>query len=175
MQLDGGILKYFEDCGGEHYEGECFVFDQRVGVDPSLAETDNVQCFACLSPLNVEDQNDPRYVPNESCPYCYVRNEERMQQAIAERESAIRLATNPLPGSKPYDNYRPVNISAKYDGQTLLDTLYGIFSHVRARSGNSVANSNDFKQTIISQSVRSKSSEQGSDTYICFPRRSSQT
>ena len=36
FQLDGGILKYFEDCGGEHYSGECFVFDKRVGVDSGL-------------------------------------------------------------------------------------------------------------------------------------------
>lgn len=37
-QLDGGILKYFEECGGAHYEGECFVFDERVGVDAALKE-----------------------------------------------------------------------------------------------------------------------------------------
>jgi UPF0176 protein len=37
-QLDGGILKYFEECGGAHYEGECFVFDQREGLDPALRE-----------------------------------------------------------------------------------------------------------------------------------------
>jgi predicted sulfurtransferase len=40
FQLDGGILKYFEECGGAHYAGECFVFDQRVGLDPSLQETE---------------------------------------------------------------------------------------------------------------------------------------
>jgi UPF0176 protein len=39
FQLDGGILKYFEQCGGAHYEGECFVFDERVGVDAALRET----------------------------------------------------------------------------------------------------------------------------------------
>ena len=39
FQLDGGILKYFEECGGAHYDGECFVFDERVGVDPALRET----------------------------------------------------------------------------------------------------------------------------------------
>lgn len=39
VQLDGGILKYFEECGAAHYEGECFVFDERVGVDPQLRET----------------------------------------------------------------------------------------------------------------------------------------
>jgi UPF0176 protein len=38
-QLDGGILKYFEECGGAHYEGECFVFDEREGVDASLRAT----------------------------------------------------------------------------------------------------------------------------------------
>jgi UPF0176 protein len=39
FQLDGGILKYFEECGGAHYEGTCFVFDERVGLDASLRET----------------------------------------------------------------------------------------------------------------------------------------
>ncbi len=38
-QLDGGILKYFEECGGAHYQGECFVFDQREGLDSALRET----------------------------------------------------------------------------------------------------------------------------------------
>jgi UPF0176 protein len=38
-QLDGGILKYFEECGGAHYQGECFVFDERAGVDSALRET----------------------------------------------------------------------------------------------------------------------------------------
>ena len=39
FQLDGGILKYFEECGAAHYDGDCFVFDERVGVDPELRET----------------------------------------------------------------------------------------------------------------------------------------
>ncbi len=56
LQLDGGILKYFEECGGEHYEGECFVFDQRVGLDPSLHETGSSQCFACQTPLTAAEQ-----------------------------------------------------------------------------------------------------------------------
>ncbi|MFM1827292.1 MAG: hypothetical protein RLY67_673, partial [Pseudomonadota bacterium] len=36
-QLEGGILKYFEEVGGDHWHGDCFVFDERVGLDPSLA------------------------------------------------------------------------------------------------------------------------------------------
>ena len=39
FQLEGGILKYFEECGGAHYDGECFVFDQRDAVDAELRET----------------------------------------------------------------------------------------------------------------------------------------
>lgn len=69
-QLEGGILKYFELCGGAHFEGECFVFDRRVGVDARLQETASVLCFACQTPLTVAEQKDPRYVPDRSCPHC---------------------------------------------------------------------------------------------------------
>jgi len=71
FQLDGGILKYFEECGAAHYEGECFVFDRRVGVDPALQETNSVMCFACQMPLTEAEQQDPRYVPDKSCPHCF--------------------------------------------------------------------------------------------------------
>ncbi|MCU0792288.1 MAG: sulfurtransferase [Opitutaceae bacterium] len=74
FQLEGGILKYFETCGGDHYEGECFVFDRRVGVDPQLRETASVICFACQTPLTVAEQADPRYVPDIACPYCAPAN-----------------------------------------------------------------------------------------------------
>jgi UPF0176 protein len=69
-QLDGGILKYFELCGGDHYTGECFVFDRRVGVDASLRESEAVLCFACQMPLTLPEQQDPRYVADVSCPHC---------------------------------------------------------------------------------------------------------
>ena len=71
FQLDGGILKYFEECGGAHYDGECFVFDRRVGVDPELKETGSVLCWNCQMPLTVTEQKDPRYVYEKSCPYCH--------------------------------------------------------------------------------------------------------
>ena len=72
-QLDGGILKYFEECGGAHYDGECFVFDRRVGVDPALRETNSVLCFACQMPLKEAEQRHPHYVPEVSCPHCFGR------------------------------------------------------------------------------------------------------
>ena len=70
LQLDGGILKYFEEVGGAHYEGECFVFDERVGVGPDLRETGSVICFNCQMPLTVEDQRRPDYVYERSCRHC---------------------------------------------------------------------------------------------------------
>ena len=70
-QLDGGILRYFEECGGAHYEGDCFVFDRRVALDPSLRETGAALCFACQMPLTLAEQEDSRYVESVSCPHCY--------------------------------------------------------------------------------------------------------
>ncbi|MEO7100351.1 MAG: sulfurtransferase [Luteolibacter sp.] len=129
-QLDGGILKYFEECGGDHYDGECFVFDQRVGVDPGLRESDYAVCFACQAPLDSTDQEDPRYVHGVSCPHCFVSEPARMAERIAALQGAIFKATNPLPGSIPTENRRPVNVPAAYDGYELLDALCGIFPQV---------------------------------------------
>ncbi|MCD6052437.1 MAG: rluA [Verrucomicrobia bacterium] len=129
-QLDGGILKYFEECGGDHYDGECFVFDQRVGVDPALRETEATQCFNCLTPLTEADQEDPRYVPSKSCPYCFKTSEQQMAENIAQRHAAIRKATTPLPGSIAYDNYRPVSVPVTCDGLTVLDFLCTILDHI---------------------------------------------
>jgi predicted sulfurtransferase len=72
-QLKGGILGYFEEVGGDHWVGDCFVFDQRVSVNPKLEETGFAQCFACREPISVEEQNSPEYVVGESCPYCIGR------------------------------------------------------------------------------------------------------
>jgi UPF0176 protein len=132
FQLDGGILKYFEECGGEHYDGECFVFDQRVGLDPSLQETGSSQCFGCQTPLTAADQQHPHYVPGKSCPYCFKTPMELRAATLAQRHEQIsRLAATP-PGSQPYDHHKPVTICAQFDGKTLLDTLCGIFPHIPA-------------------------------------------
>lgn len=132
FQLDGGILKYFEECGGAHYDGECFVFDQRVGLDPSLQETESTQCFRCLTPLTEADQKNEHYVRGQSCPYCFKTPAEQMALNIAQRHEAIRRAVTPLPGSQPYDNFKPVNVPEDCDGRTLLETLCRIVSHVPA-------------------------------------------
>jgi predicted sulfurtransferase len=69
-QLEGGILGYFEECGGAHWDGECFVFDKRVGVNPDLEETDTVMCFTCREPLLAHEQESEAYIEGQSCPYC---------------------------------------------------------------------------------------------------------
>jgi len=129
-QLDGGILKYFEECGGDHYEGDCFVFDQRVGVDPALHESGHAVCFACLAPLDAADQEDPRHVQGKSCPHCFKGEPELLAQRIAAREEAIRKACDPLPGSVPQENRRPVNIPASHDKRCLLEVLVELFPQI---------------------------------------------
>jgi RluA family pseudouridine synthase len=132
FQLDGGILKYFEECGGAHYDGECFVFDQRVGLDPSLRETEATQCFRCQTPLSADGQRDPRYVPGQSCPFCFQTPAEQMAANIAQRHAAIARVITPLPGSVPRTNHKPVNVPPDCDGKTLLATLCRIVSHLPA-------------------------------------------
>ena len=69
-QLQGGVLGYFEEMGGAHWDGDCFVFDRRVAVDPEMNVTGAEVCFACREPLTEEELNSPLYVPAVSCPYC---------------------------------------------------------------------------------------------------------
>jgi UPF0176 protein len=131
-QLDGGILKYFEECGGDHYEGDCFVFDQRVGVDPALHESGHAVCFACLAPLDATDQQDPRYVQGKSCPHCHKSEPELLAGRIAARQEAVRRACEPLPGSVAQENRRPVNIPAAHDKRRMLDVLIDLFPQIPA-------------------------------------------
>ncbi len=70
-QLEGGILGYFDECGGTHWNGDCFVFDQRVALDHQLEETEVVMCFKCREPLSAEEQESEQYVIGQYCPYCH--------------------------------------------------------------------------------------------------------
>lgn len=129
-QLDGGILKYLEECGGQHYDGQCFVFDKRVAVNAELRESDLRQCFACQAILSRDEQSSSLYVEGKSCPRCYRSPNETHAQLIARRSAAIRLATSPLPGSLPYDNLRPISVPLRFDGLELLDFLDAMHTHL---------------------------------------------
>jgi UPF0176 protein len=130
LQLEGGILKYFEECGGAHYRGECFVFDQRVGVDPALRESDAAQCFNCLSPLTAAEQSDPRYVPGSSCPWCYRSEAEHAAENLRRRNEAIRAAVDPLPGSVPAETFRPLHVPQECAGLSVLETFNRLIAHL---------------------------------------------
>lgn len=130
FQLDGGILKYFEDVGGAHYRGECFVFDKRVALDPRLQPTATQQCYACLEPLSVEDQQSPLYDPPHACPHCYQTPGQKRARLLEQRQAAIQQAISPLPGSIPYDNARPLHVRQRYAGLTLLEFVQQHHPHL---------------------------------------------
>ena len=129
FQLEGGILKYFEECGNAHYEGECFVFDQRVGLDPTLEETDSIQCFQCQSPLTAREQEDPRFVAGQSCPYCFKSPAEQLQERLEHRQEKLQSFVRVLPGSLPYDNFRPLSVPTDCEGLSVFEFLGRILPH----------------------------------------------
>ncbi len=130
FQLEGGILQYFEDCGGAHFQGECFVFDKRVALNSRLQETDTTICYACQHVLTPMDLDSPQYRPGISCPYCYQTLDQSMSALIEQRHRDIGRATTPLPGCQPYDNVRPLHVPARYDRHSLIDFLCQFHPHV---------------------------------------------
>ncbi|VEP18611.1 conserved hypothetical protein [Hyella patelloides LEGE 07179] len=88
--LKGGILKYLEEVPPEEslWQGECFVFDERVAVKEGL-ETGNYElCYACGHPISEEDKASPYYEPIISCPYCYeeLTPEKKARQINRQRQ-----------------------------------------------------------------------------------------
>ena len=73
--LKGGILKYLENVSPEEskWQGECFVFDERVAVKEGLELGSHELCYACGHPISPEDKKSPEYESNISCPHCYDR------------------------------------------------------------------------------------------------------
>ncbi|MGF1536376.1 MAG: rhodanese-related sulfurtransferase [Elainellaceae cyanobacterium] len=78
--LEGGILEYLKTVPPEKslWNGECFVFDQRVAVTHGLEAGTHVLCYACGNPVSPEDQASPQYEPTVSCPHCYHRHRPRL-------------------------------------------------------------------------------------------------
>ncbi|MFO0925194.1 MAG: sulfurtransferase [Pirellulales bacterium] len=122
-QLEGGILKYFEECGGDHYDGSCFVFDQRVAVGPDLHPTGDVMCFACQATLTAEDLESPLYSMGVSCPHCYRSQEDRNELERQQKQQRISEIAQSQPGCIPYDNLRSIHVPRRLAGMTLLDFL----------------------------------------------------
>ena len=92
--LKGGILKYLEtiDKDKSLWEGECFVFDERVAVTHGLNEGKYDQCYACRHPLSPDEMNSSYYIKHISCPYCYNKLTDKKKSSVIERQKQIELA-----------------------------------------------------------------------------------
>jgi len=92
--LKGGILKYLEEIP-EHeslWQGECFVFDERVTVNHRLEKGSYAQCHACRMPVSASDMASADYRPGVSCPHCAGTLSPEQQARFAEREKQAQLA-----------------------------------------------------------------------------------
>ena len=92
--LKGGILKYLEEVPQEEtkWQGDCFVFDNRVTVRHDLSEGDYDQCHACRTPVSVEDRASEHYVAGISCPHCWDKLSEKTRRSAIDRQKQIELA-----------------------------------------------------------------------------------
>lgn len=92
--LKGGILKYLETQPKSQslWEGDCFVFDQRVAVTHGLEESEYDQCFACRRPITEDEKQRPEYEKGVSCHHCHHEMTEAQKAAFAERQKQIALA-----------------------------------------------------------------------------------
>ncbi|PKM20056.1 MAG: hypothetical protein CVV11_00640 [Gammaproteobacteria bacterium HGW-Gammaproteobacteria-15] len=92
--LDGGILKYLEEMPAQNslWQGECFVFDQRVAVKHGLEQGSYDQCYACRMPLSTAEMASEHYVKGLSCPHCYDKTTDEQKAAFAERQRQVELA-----------------------------------------------------------------------------------
>lgn len=92
--LQGGILRYLENIPAEEslWEGECFVFDQRVAVGHGLETGIYDQCHACRHPISPEDKDSIHYIEGVSCPHCYDNLSDKKRERAAERQKQVELA-----------------------------------------------------------------------------------
>ncbi len=92
--LKGGILKYLETVPEEDsmWEGECFVFDQRVSLTHGLKEGAHELCFACKDPISDDDKAHPDYEEGVSCAFCIDKYSDEQQEKFRERQRQIKLA-----------------------------------------------------------------------------------
>ena len=92
--LKGGILKYLEQVPEKEtlWEGECFVFDNRVTVDHDLERGHYDQCHACRMPISEKDKKSEHYQKGVSCPYCFDKHSRQQAKRFAERERQVELA-----------------------------------------------------------------------------------
>ncbi len=94
FHLEGGILKYLEEVPPEQstWEGECFVFDNRVSVDHHLQKGQYDQCHGCRHPITEADKLSPLYMKGVCCPGCHDQLSDDQKARFAERQKQVELA-----------------------------------------------------------------------------------
>ena len=97
--LEGGILKYLEDVSAEKslWNGECFVFDQRVSLDHDLLPGSHRMCHACGLPISPEDLKKPTYIKGLQCEACVDKFTDSDRARFAERQRQIDEIMKRLP------------------------------------------------------------------------------
>ena len=92
--LKGGILKYFESVSKENslWDGECFVFDDRVSVKHDLSVGDYDMCHGCRMPITETDKISQKYIQGVSCPNCFDQTTEEQKSRYMSRQKQIDLA-----------------------------------------------------------------------------------
>ena len=94
LQLQGGIQKYLQEVKPEEslWQGECFVFDDRVSLQHGLIEGDFDMCHACRMPIDENDKASEHYIEGVSCAHCYNLHSEERKERFVERQKQIELA-----------------------------------------------------------------------------------
>ena len=94
FHLKGGILKYLETVpiNESQWEGECFVFDQRVTVNHNLEKGDFSQCYGCKMPLSKKEVEDKKYIKGVTCKYCFDSLSNDQKKRFSQRQKQIELS-----------------------------------------------------------------------------------
>ncbi len=92
--LQGGILKYLETVEPSQslWQGECFVFDERVSVGHGLRQGDLELCRSCRRPISRADKASPHFEAGVACPACFDSKTDAQKRGFAERQRLVQLA-----------------------------------------------------------------------------------
>ena len=92
--LKGGILNYLEKVAEEEsaWQGECFVFDNRVAVNHKLQKGQYDQCHGCRHPITEDEMKSDKYLPGVACPRCFDKQSQEQRARFAERQKQVQLA-----------------------------------------------------------------------------------
>ncbi len=94
VHLKGGILAYLEQVAAaeSRWQGECFVFDERVSVGQGLAVGTHELCRACRMPINAADRGSSDFIEGQQCPHCAAIRTDEDRARYAERHRQVQFA-----------------------------------------------------------------------------------